>query len=108
MRVLTEPRHALLKQYGELFRQSNAEFHWTKAALRKVAARAKMNGTGTRGLRSMMERLLLEPMYDVPDTKVGGGCCGVVCWVAACCWGSRFEVLEMQVGGAAAVGRRVG
>lgn len=67
MRVLTEPRNALCKQYSQLFRLSGARFVITSAGVRAVARRALSRGTGTRSLRSIMESLLQAAMFDVAD-----------------------------------------
>jgi len=67
--ILTEPKNALVKQYQELFKYDDAELSFDKDALRAIAARAIRNGTGARGLRAIMENLLLERMYTIPDNK---------------------------------------
>lgn len=66
LEVITRPRNALLRQYQALFRQDGCELHFTAGALEALARRAARRGTGARGLRGELERLLLEPMYDVP------------------------------------------
>ncbi|GFR45941.1 hypothetical protein Agub_g7406 [Astrephomene gubernaculifera] len=68
--VLTQPRHALCRQYAQLLAMNGARFRYSRAALRAVAAAARSKGTGTRGLRSIMEGLLLHCMYELPDTTV--------------------------------------
>lgn len=65
--VLMKPRNALCKQYKALFAMSNADMRVSNAALRAIAREAKKRGTGARGLKCIMERLLLETMYQVPD-----------------------------------------
>jgi len=67
VRVLTEPRNALCKQYSQLFRLSGARFVATSAGVRAIARRALDRGTGTRSLRSIMEQLLQGAMYEVAD-----------------------------------------
>ena len=66
-RVLLEPRNALTKQYQCQFEKSNAELIFTHEALRAIARCAIRRSTGARGLRSILERLLLDAMFEVPD-----------------------------------------
>ncbi|ABI55629.1 ATP-dependent Clp protease ATP-binding subunit ClpX [Alkalilimnicola ehrlichii MLHE-1] len=66
LEVISRPRNALLRQYQALFRQDGCELHFTAGALEALARRAAERGTGARGLRAELERLLLEPMYHVP------------------------------------------
>lgn len=66
VRVLTEPRNALLKQYEQLFQLSGVELRLTSSALREVAKAALAMGTGARGLRTVMERLLSDAMFESP------------------------------------------
>jgi len=68
--VLTQPKHALVKQYKKLFRMSDAAFHVTDAALRRVAQMALERKTGARGLRAIMDKMLLESMFSVPEADV--------------------------------------
>jgi ATP-dependent Clp protease ATP-binding subunit ClpX len=68
--VLTRPRHALLRQYRELFALEGVSLTITDAALREVATRADARGTGARGLRSVMERTVGDLMYEVPGSGV--------------------------------------
>lgn len=65
--VLTGPKNALTKQYKQLFSLNKASFGVTQPALRAIARKAIDKGTGTRSLRSIMEGLLTEAMYDVPE-----------------------------------------
>lgn len=65
--VLTKPRNALVRQYEYLFKLEDVKLEFTKSALREVAQKAKKIGTGARGLRSVIESVLLEPMYYLPD-----------------------------------------
>eukprot|EP00250_Pteridium_aquilinum_P014810 c22215_g1_i1 orf=402-2456(+) len=67
VQVLTEPRNALMKQYKKMFSMNNVKLHYTESALRKVAQKALAKSTGARGLRSILEQLLMEAMYEVPD-----------------------------------------
>lgn len=67
IQVLTEPRNALGKQYKKMFSMNNVKLHYTEGALRKIAQKAMAKSTGARGLRSILEQLLMEAMYEVPD-----------------------------------------
>jgi ATP-dependent Clp protease ATP-binding subunit ClpX len=66
MRILTEPKNALVKQYQRLFALEGIELDFTADALKEVAAQAIKRGTGARGLRSILEGMLLDYMYDLP------------------------------------------
>jgi ATP-dependent Clp protease ATP-binding subunit ClpX len=66
VRVLTEPRNSLIRQYEQLFRNSGVELRFTRAALREMAKRASGMGTGARGLRTVLERMLEETMFEAP------------------------------------------
>lgn len=67
VQVLTEPRNALGKQYKKMFAMNHVKLHFTEGALRKIAQKAMVKSTGARGLRSILEQLLVEAMYEVPD-----------------------------------------
>ncbi|MDF7671360.1 ATP-dependent Clp protease ATP-binding subunit ClpX [Orbaceae bacterium ESL0721] len=67
--ILTEPKNALTKQYKALFELEGAELEFTKSALEAIAEKAMKRKTGARGLRSIVENLLLETMYDLPSEK---------------------------------------
>ena len=69
VKVLTEPKNALLKQYVTLFDMENVKLTVTDDALRAIARKAIERKTGARGLRAIMEGLLLNLMYEVPDMK---------------------------------------
>ncbi len=69
VRVLTEPRNALTKQYQRLFELDGVELEFTPDALEAVADQATLRGTGARGLRAILEEVLLNVMYDVPSRK---------------------------------------
>ena len=71
IRVLTEPKNALVRQFESLFEMEKCELKFTEDALHKIARRALEKGTGARGLRSIMEQVMLDIMYDLPD-KPGG------------------------------------
>lgn len=66
VRVLTEPRNSLLRQFEQLFQLSGIELHFTSGALRQVAKTASSMGTGARGLRTVLERLLGDSMFEAP------------------------------------------
>lgn len=68
--VLTQPKNALVKQYRELFRLEGVELTFSEGALYEVARRAKALGTGARGLRSVLEKTLLELMFEVPGSDI--------------------------------------
>ncbi|KAI9814001.1 MAG: hypothetical protein M1827_003465 [Pycnora praestabilis] len=69
-RVLTEPRNSLMRQYEQLFQLSGVELRFTSGALREVAKAALGMGTGARGLRTVMERLLGDAMFEAPGSSV--------------------------------------
>jgi len=70
VRVLTEPRNSLVKQYDGLFKMNQVEIRFTGNALRTIAQLAIEKQTGARGLRRIMESLLLDPMYDSPGSSI--------------------------------------
>lgn len=65
--ILSEPKNALVKQYTRLFEMDNVELEFTQDALEAVADQAIHRGTGARGLRAIMEEVLLPVMYDIPS-----------------------------------------
>ena len=67
VRILTEPRNALTKQYKKLFEMDNVELEFTKTALEAIADQALLRGTGARGLRAIMEEVLQPVMYEIPS-----------------------------------------
>ena len=67
MRILTEPKNALVKQYTKMFEFEEAELTFEPEALRAIAHEAVEHGTGARGLRSICERVLQDVMYDLPE-----------------------------------------
>jgi ATP-dependent Clp protease ATP-binding subunit ClpX len=69
MRVLTEPRNALVKQYKRLLEMDGVNLLFTEGALRAIASEAIRHKAGARGLRAIMERGMLEIMYDIPSNK---------------------------------------
>ncbi|MBM3831141.1 MAG: ATP-dependent Clp protease ATP-binding subunit ClpX [Verrucomicrobia bacterium] len=64
--ILTEPRNALVKQYGKLLGMEDVALEITPDALRELALQAIKKGTGARALRGLLERLMLDVMYDIP------------------------------------------
>ena len=67
LRILTEPRNALLKQYQKMLQIDHVELELTPDALDEIAQRAMQAGTGARALRSIVESLLLDVMYELPS-----------------------------------------
>jgi ATP-dependent Clp protease ATP-binding subunit ClpX len=65
--ILTEPRNALVKQYQRMFEIDGVELEFTDSAVEAVADQALLRGTGARGLRAIMEEVLLPAMFDVPS-----------------------------------------
>ena len=66
MRVLTEPKNSLVKQYRKLLAMDGVTLEFEPAALRALAKRALARTTGARGLRAEMERLMTDVMYEAP------------------------------------------
>ncbi|KAI4351910.1 hypothetical protein L6164_006211 [Bauhinia variegata] len=71
MMVLTEPKNALGKQYKKLFSMNNVKLHFTVKAIRLIAKKAMAKNTGARGLRALLESILTETMFEIPDVKTG-------------------------------------
>ena len=69
VRILTEPKNALTKQYGKLFEMEGVEIDFRDEALHAIARRAMERKTGARGLRSIMEKILLDTMYELPSQE---------------------------------------
>ena len=69
IQILTEPKNALLKQYQKLFDMENVQLTFTPEALTAVARRAITRKTGARGLRSIMEGILLDTMFELPNLR---------------------------------------
>jgi ATP-dependent Clp protease ATP-binding subunit ClpX len=74
IRILTEPKNALLKQYRKVFELDGVELEFSSDALEAVAEQAMLRGTGARGLRAILEEVLLEVMYDLPSRSDIGKC----------------------------------
>lgn len=71
VQVLTEPKNALIKQYKSLFQMEHCDLEFTDGALEAIANRALRKDTGARGLRSIIEEVMLDIMYDLPDQEPG-------------------------------------
>ncbi|PWV57556.1 MULTISPECIES: ATP-dependent Clp protease ATP-binding subunit ClpX [Nocardiopsis] len=69
IQILTEPRNALVKQYQRLFELDNVELEFTQDALEAIAEQGIIRGTGARGLRAIIEEVLLSVMYEVPSRE---------------------------------------
>ncbi|HIE40091.1 MAG TPA: ATP-dependent Clp protease ATP-binding subunit ClpX, partial [Thiomicrorhabdus sp.] len=69
IQILTEPKNALVKQFQKMFELEGAELQFRKDALSEIAKLAIERKTGARGLRSILEQLLLDTMYDLPSLK---------------------------------------
>jgi ATP-dependent Clp protease ATP-binding subunit ClpX len=67
VQVLTEPKNALIKQYQRLFEFENVALRFTDEALRAIAQEALKRKTGARGLRSILEEIMLDTMYEIPS-----------------------------------------
>jgi ATP-dependent Clp protease ATP-binding subunit ClpX len=74
VRILHEPKNALVKQYRRVFELDNVELVFAEDALEAVADQALLRGTGARGLRAILEEVLLEVMYDLPSRSDVGQC----------------------------------
>jgi len=70
IRILTEPKNAIVPQYTKLFKMDNVDLIISEAALLEVAKKALIQQTGARGLRSILENLLLDAMYNAPDSNI--------------------------------------
>ncbi|MEW8014451.1 MAG: ATP-dependent Clp protease ATP-binding subunit ClpX [Candidatus Sedimenticola endophacoides] len=69
VQILTEPKNALVRQYGRLFDMEDCELEFREDALRAIARKAMARKTGARGLRTIMEQVLLDTMYDLPSME---------------------------------------
>lgn len=72
IRILTEPKNALVKQYQKFFEYERCELSFASGALRLIAKRALARETGARGLRGVLEEIMLDPMYELPDSSRSG------------------------------------
>jgi ATP-dependent Clp protease ATP-binding subunit ClpX len=71
-RILVEPRNAVVRQYQKFFELENAKLEFTPSALDEIAERALERDTGARALRSVVEEIMLDHMYELPDRPAGG------------------------------------
>ena len=69
IKILTEPKNAIVKQFKKLFEMEGVDLRFTEDALKAIAKKATARKTGARGLRTIMEETLLELMYEIPDMK---------------------------------------
>jgi len=69
IRILTEPKNALIRQYQKLFEMEGAEIEFDHSALLEIARRARSRDTGARGLRSIVEEIMLDIQYELPDLE---------------------------------------
>lgn len=67
--ILTKPKNAMVKQFGKLLSMDGVELSFTDAAIKEIARVAHLRGTGARGLRAILERVMLEIMFDVPSQE---------------------------------------
>jgi ATP-dependent Clp protease ATP-binding subunit ClpX len=74
IRILVEPKNALTRQYQRVFTLDGIELEFTPDALEAVAEQALLRGTGARGLRAILEEVLLDVMYDLPSRSDVGKC----------------------------------
>src|SRR5262249_15341584 len=70
MRILTEPKNALVRQYQKLFEMEGAELEFDTSALREIARKARERDTGARGLRSIVEEVMLDIQFELPDIEL--------------------------------------
>jgi ATP-dependent Clp protease ATP-binding subunit ClpX len=73
VRILTEPKNALVRQYQRLFEYENVQLRFTPEALETIAETAQARKVGARGLRMILEDLMLELMYHLPSSRLRGG-----------------------------------
>ena len=71
VRVLTEPKNALVRQYEKLFEMEECSLEFTDGALMEIARMARERNTGARGLRSIVERVMFDIMYELPEQERG-------------------------------------
>jgi ATP-dependent Clp protease ATP-binding subunit ClpX len=74
VRILVEPKNAIVKQYQRMIELDDVELEFTHDALEAVAEQALLRGTGARGLRAILEEVLLNVMYDLPSRTDIGKC----------------------------------
>ena len=69
VRILTEPKNSLVKQYKKLFEYDGINLEFEEQTLKEIAKKAIEQKTGARGLRSVVEGILMKPMFDAPSDK---------------------------------------
>jgi ATP-dependent Clp protease ATP-binding subunit ClpX len=69
IQILTEPKNSLVKQYRKMFALEGVELEFTHDALKEIAAQSLARGSGARGLRAILENILLDTMYELPEQK---------------------------------------
>ncbi|NLG13851.1 MAG: ATP-dependent Clp protease ATP-binding subunit ClpX, partial [Lentisphaerae bacterium] len=69
--ILTEPKNSVVKQYKALFKMEGVNLEFEQEALETVADQAVKRGTGARGLRSIMENIMIDIMYDLDGSQKG-------------------------------------
>ena len=69
IKILTEPKNALIKQYQRLFSFDNVRLRFTDSALSAIAKKATQRKSGARGLRAILEEIMLDVMYEIPSQK---------------------------------------
>jgi ATP-dependent Clp protease ATP-binding subunit ClpX len=74
LNILTQPKNAIIKQYNKLFRMEGVDLEFEDGALKEVVHRAISRGTGARALRSIIEEVMLDIMYNLPDREKVTGC----------------------------------
>ncbi len=74
MRILTEPKNAIIKQYAHLFELDGVKLEFTEDAIRAIAKKAQERKTGARGLRAILESVMMDTMYEIPSDATIGTC----------------------------------
>ena len=97
VRILVEPKNALVKQYTRMFEFEDSRLTFESAALSAIAHEAVEHGTGARGLRSICERVLMDVMYDLPEHK---GATSVTVRASDIAGETRPEIVEIADGSA--------
>lgn len=74
IRILKEPRNAIIKQYQKMFKMNGVKLEFEDSAIQAIAEEALNNKTGARGLRAIIENVMLEIMFEIPDDKTLSKC----------------------------------
>ena len=97
VRILTEPKNAILRQFQKLFQLVNATLQFTPEALKAVARKAMKRDVGARALRAVIEELMLDLMYELPEQKEKGGVYEITAeMVSAKTMPTLFEACKVQ------------